>query len=484
MKSLSASGPATTASLDSSQRDGLAMPNVVDLATLFAGAATLYALIALAPLWNVPLLGDAVDYFTTAANRWKTGVQEGPNYWPPGVPLALYGVFSVFGRASESLAQGTSLVCTAVTGCFVYLAALELAVGRRVALWAAVCFYAYPTTVLMARQTETHVFCALYIAAGAYFLIRFLKSGQIRYSVLLAGAFGLLLLTRPGSAALFIVCVGTPMLMLLPSFSRSALQACRPNLAWHTLIVGLGTAAIVAPFVHWNLTQGGGMTISTNNERNFFLGNNKFTHSYKTGHLAWHDLASFPEPTQRYLREVYNSEQPRQAMMKESIAYIQSNPGQFAIRTFNRLKNFWAFDYESGRRIQREGAAYGRVSWIPMIAQAVCSVLLIGAFFGCLPSLYGTRHGLPALTILIACLLYQLPHLLAFSSPVYRAGLTPLICIAVAMGLSAASRRPKPGTDNKASISHQRTGLAYFLVVGLVLAYINVEAAYYLLLLS
>jgi len=78
------------------------------------------------------------------------------------------------------------------------------------------------------------------------------------------------------------------------------------------------------------------------------------------------------------------------------------------------------------------------------------------------------------------CLLYQAPHVVAFSSPVYRAGLAPLISAMAAAGLttmrdqcvrqkSAGNPRRYPGMPRWQTVAIGATMLA-----------INAQAAYYL----
>jgi Dolichyl-phosphate-mannose-protein mannosyltransferase len=450
-----------------------------DLAVLALIGISVYVASKFIPILDNPLLGDAIEYYTLAVKHVNGGEFSIANYWPPGLPLLLVGIFEIFHSTAQNVAQNTAITITVLTGFFIYLLILEWISNRRVAFWAAIAFYVYPTTVLLAVQTESHVLCALLVTAGAYFIVKFCKTQKIYYSAIVSLLIGILVLVRPGSIALLIVCAGAPVIFLIRPFSQLTTNIGVQRAVLHMVVVIIGFSAITAPFFSWNHSHGGGWTISTNNERNFFLGNNKYTHPYKTGHLAWHSIESLPEETQQYLNDIYNSDDPRPKMLSESYNFIVSSPWQFTIRTFNRFKNYWTFEYEAGRRIQAQKAALGIFSWLPTIAQALSSTLLIAAFLFSLQHLYRHNQQKATISILIVCVLYQLPHIIAFSSPVYRTGLTPLFFVFSSVGIYLWRRK----TEDASSIE-MRSPWKGLLVGSILYTWINLEAGYFLLRLS
>jgi hypothetical protein len=220
--------------------------------------------------------------------------------------------------------------------------------------------------------------------------------------------------------------------------------------------------------------------LSTNNERNFFLGNNPYTHPYKTGHMAQRELADLPPDAQAYLKRHYQAADPRAAMLQSSKDFILLEPGQFIRRCANRFANFWTFDYEQGRRLQLFLEPYGRVAMVPMALQAVYSFVLVALMLLGLPALWRAGQGAWVLAALGVCLLYQAPHVVAFSSPVYRSGLAPLICLLAAWGLVTM----RSGVSMRAAMSAALGGTwrrkVYAAAVLIGLLAINAQAAYYL----
>jgi hypothetical protein len=278
-------------------------------------------------------------------------------------------------------------------------------------------------------------------------------------------AAAMLVLTRPGS----VLVLGA--LSLLP-WLRLRQTGCLPSLLRSAVVLALG-AAVLWPTLAHNHERAGGWTLSTNNERNFFLGNNPYTHPYKTGHLAQRGLDELPPATQTYLLAHYRAPDPRQAMLASAKDFILTHPLAFVQRCFNRFVNFWAFDYEQGRRLQKHLQDQGKLAWLPMLAQALFSAGLIWLLGLGLPALWRSEARWPALGLLGVCLVYQAPHVLAFASPVYRAGLAPLIT-ALAAGGACLMWRPQ-----QAAVAG-RPSWAYAIGLTAALLALNAQAAYYL----
>jgi hypothetical protein len=193
-----------------------------------------------------------------------------------------------------------------------------------------------------------------------------------------------------------------------------------------------------------NHRAGAGWTISTNNERNLFLGNNPYTPDYKTSHLGQRPLAELDPEAGRYLASFYARPDARAAMRRAALAYMAQHPARTALRTVNRATSFWGFDYLASREIQkwrsgRAGAAAAErapaaggtspAGWVLLGLEAggylATAALALVALFGRRREGAGpeaTRAWLVALV-----LAYELPYTLAFSGGTYHFPVAPLL---------------------------------------------------------
>ena len=136
-----------------------------------------------------------------------------------------------------------------------------------------------------------------------------------------------------------------------------ALAAHRQPLARRAIAAG-GAAAVciglacVLPVCAHDARCGAGWTVSTNNERNLFLGNNPYTPDYKTSHLGQRSLDELEPGTRRYLESFYARVDERAAMQHAAIDYMRRHPARTSLRTLNRATSFWGFDYLASREIQ------------------------------------------------------------------------------------------------------------------------------------
>ncbi|MGC4059316.1 MAG: glycosyltransferase family 39 protein [Aquabacterium sp.] len=445
---------------------------------LFVAMLLLNHVVGVYGLRGAPLMGDALDYFDRAVQLLQGADNGKAHYWPPGGPYVLEVLFRLTGRADAMWAQVLMSGMSALTTAVAFLLASRVSGQRKVA-WMAALFYGLsPTTLWMARQSESHTFCAMWVALAALFAVRYVQRHGYLNLLLAALSLGMLVLTRPGSALLALALAALPML-LAALRQRTDVHLSWPHALLQSLMVGVAMLAMLWPTLQFNHARGAGWVLSTNNERNFFLGNNPYTHPYKTGHMAQRELASLPPDVQAYLKRHYQAADPRAAMLQSSKDYILQEPVQFIRRCVNRFANFWTFDYEQGRRLQMFLEPHGRVAVAPMALQAVCSVALVALMWLGLPVLLKAGQGAWALSALFVCLLYQAPHVVAFSSPVYRSGLGPLICLLAAWGLVLArSGLLREEVGAVSAMGWRRKVYTVVVLIGLLA--INAQAAYYL----
>lgn len=212
------------------------------------------------------------------------------------------------------------------------------------------------------------------------------------------------------------------------------------------------------------------MVLSTNNERNFFLGNNPYTPDYKTGHLAQRSLAELDPDARQYLESFYRRPDKRSAMRAEATRFIRENPWRTLRRTFNRGLAFWGFDYLASR-IHQQHLGWGRGVLLLLLTFEAGSYLLVMALavfaITCARDAMDMRL-LGALLFLVAA--YQAPYLVAFSGGTYHFPVMWLVLPIAGVGMHQLVQQIRG--------SESRSGRALLLFVLLLAAFAAVQGQY------
>jgi hypothetical protein len=439
-------------------------------AAVLGAALGVRALVALVLLGRMPLVSDARDY-VDLATALRAGNAAGAYYWPPGQAIALCGAFAVLGK-SAAVARVVVLFESVATVALTALLARELAGVRaaRVGGWIAAL---YAPSILLCAQPYAQHQAALCLAMTAYFGLRAVRQQRLLFFALAGAALGLGCLTRPSMVSVAAtVAVGWCVAAKRERGSRT-LEESGPKRerASHTLGVVLAGAvalAVVAPVAVHNVRAGAGWTLSTNNERNLFLGNNPYTPDYKTSHLGQRSLDELPESVRSYLASFYTRPDAREAMQHEAFAYMRSHPLRTAVRTLNRATSFWGFDYLASREIQSwlGVSTRGALPWLALEAGSYLAVLAaaLAAFVALADACERTwRVWLAALA-----LGYEAPYAIAFSGGTYHFPVMPLVIPFAAAALAhprAAWARVRSSKGALAALS--------------LLAIVEVQYAYY-----
>lgn len=430
-------------------------------AAVMTTAISLRALVAIVLLGRMPLVSDARDYFELASQLAAGGSREA-YYWPPGESMALAGAFALFGK-SLLVARLLTLAMSTATVAFGVVLARELAGVRaaRVAGWIGAL---YVPSVLLCGQTYAQHLAALCLTALAYFGLRAARERRLGFYALAGAALGLGCLTRPSMMSVApIVAIGW------------GLVARRKRLSLGPLAMGAAIAAAIAlvlvvPVEMHDAHAGAGWTLSTNNERNLFLGNNPYTPDYKTSHLGQRPLDELPPDARAYLTSFYDRPDARQAMQHEAIVFMLRHPLRTAWRTLNRGTSFWGFDYLASREIQRWLDA-GPRGTLPLLAAeagsylAVAALAIVGFF-----ALARASHPSWRVWLVALALAYEAPYALAFSGGTYHFPVGPLLVPFAAL----AASRPRV-TWNRLRPSRPA------IIALVVFALIQAEYAYYAL---
>ena len=372
------------------------------------------------------MVSDARDYFD-AAVRFSWADFRGAFYLPPGESLSVALALSLGGR-SFLVARLLTIAVDTATVAVTALVALELA-GEAAAVAAAVLAALYGPAVLLSGQTYSQHLCALCVGSVAYFGMRALREDRLDFFAVAGAAMGLGCITRPSMASLAPILVAAAV--------HSARHRGRPvrRLAVGASLATVVTLLLVVPAQAHNAEAGAGWTISTNNERNLFLGNNPFTPDYKTSHLGQRSLDELPPDVRAYLASYYEAPAPRAAMQRAAIEYVVHHPARTAWRTILRATSFWGFDYIASREIQK-WRGWKPFAAMPLLALEGGSFIAVGAFAlggllgrgGCDP---GWRAWLAALT-----LAYEVPYAIAFSGATYHFPVMPLVIPFAAVALA------------------------------------------------
>jgi len=378
---------------------------------IFATAVLLRTLVAFVLLRSMPLMDDALDYYQFGVELLTHFPGVRAYYWPPGNSLVLAGMFAIFGT---SVTVARVLMLLLGVGGVVFIMLIGCRVTRDAAARKAVSWIAalYMPAVMLAGQSSSQHLAALCMLALAYFGLRAAEKGSARDFMLAGLAFGVGCLTRPSMAS-----VG-------PFLVAASLVSMRDGrIGRKALGVGLFAAvaaAVIIPVLLHNAAYRAGLTISTNNERNFFLGNNPYTPDYKTWHLGQRALSELDPETRAYLQGMYSRPDRRQAMTAAALHYIVRHPARTAVRTLNRITSFWGFDYLGSRNIQRS-SNWSTMGLLPLLAleagnYIAVMILFITGFF------LSADRAAPfwRFWLLVLAVAYQIPYALAFSGGTYH----------------------------------------------------------------
>lgn len=428
------------------------------------------------PLYGLtPFFNDAGDYHREALAMLAHWPGNLPYYWPPGTGYLLALVYSLL---DPSVALGRAL-CVLLSLAWVPLAlalARRLGLPRRAALATGWVAALYPPLLLMAGQPFSSLPTAVYLLVLAWALLSYLAENRPGRLVLAGLALGAGGLTRPS---------------MVPLLGLAGLAVAWA--VWRRRAPGEGPAALVgrglldlaclilpallllAPVFWLNHQAGAGWTLSVNNERNFFLGNNPHTPLYKTSHLASQKLEALPAETADYLRRVYgdrpHAPETRAAMRSEALNYIKAHPGATLLRTLNRLRAFWGFDYQLSAETAKLRAWPAWKAGLMLFAEAggyalVMLLVILGLF------LAGRNRRVFLLPLLLV-LGYQAPYLLAFAAPTYHFPVIPLLFPLAGLALARLAESP-------AGVWRELRGRWAPVLAFLAFLYVQVEFAYFL----
>ena len=386
---------------------------------LVAVAAGLRYLVAFVVFGDMPLAADPQDYSDLAASFLERFPPPEYFYWPPGNTMVLSLVYAVFG-VDVAVTRGLLLALGVVAVVLVTLIAAEVT-GAAAARYAGWLSAVYGPALMLSGQPYSHHLAACCILGIAYFGMRAAREHRPLFYLLTGVALGLGVLTRPSLLSVTPVLFVALVAVVAQRYRARDMAALRR--------VGVGAAlfmvtviGLVLPVMAHNHGVGAGWVVSTNNERNFFLGNNPYTPHYKTWHFASRPDVTTLEPEIRdYLVGYYQQDDKREAMKQAALEYIAGHPGITLYRSLNRIRAFWGFDYVASREIEKY---YG---W-GMAALGVMLIVEAGGYIATMALvLVGMvcfwrqiHHRVWAWWLVALVLMYAFPYMLAFSNGFYH----------------------------------------------------------------
>jgi hypothetical protein len=142
-----------------------------------------------------------------------------------------------------------------------------------------------------------------------------------------------------------------------------------------------------------------------------------------------------------YFSSFRSAPDPRSAMMREAIRYTTQRPGVFLLRTLNRLRAFWGFDYLTTAIVQSEWPSCGKAGVLAVLAieatgYALVMLLAIAGLF-----MFTKGMAFRFVLFLIAIVLaYQSPYVLSFANGTYHPPVVVFLFPFAAMAMAEIRR--------------------------------------------
>ena len=408
----------------------------------FAVALGVRLIVSYGFLGEMPMVSDAESY-AGEATAWQASFPpERSLFWPPGNPLVLALASQLLGP--DVAFRLTPVVLSALTAPLIVFFAAEIGASRRTSFVAGLLWAVYPPAILLAGQSYAQHLSALCLVSFALAGAATLRTGRAAWALAAGAALGLGALTRPAMLSL----IAALLVGLVIALRRRRQDTAGPGarqLFFSTILAISATAALLLPIMLHNYQHGAGLTLSTNNERNLFLGNNPHTPDYKTSHLGQRSLEELPPEVRSYLQYFYDLPDSRRAMQAEAVKYMVENPARTLKRTLSRLRAFWGFDYLGSRIIQAHFGLSNKALYPLLLFEAGAYSLIVFLFLAglFLPASMCCCEGptQPSLAwVLVLIVAFQAPYLIAFSAGTYHFPVLPLLLPWSARALLALSQ--------------------------------------------
>jgi 4-amino-4-deoxy-L-arabinose transferase-like glycosyltransferase len=373
--------------------------------------------VAFAFLSHQPLTGDDTLYHDFAV-RLLNGSSIYPLV-PPAVGYYLAICYRLFG--ATPLVARACMLPIAVGFLYALYAVAARFAGAKSANLLALVFAIYPLNVLCSVEPITESPASLFLMVSLLLVLIICAQPRFRNFVILGVTLGLLILTRPSAL---------PMIGLLPIY---LIFRSRKWLA--SGLVALIPMVMIAAYISTVYRSTGHLVmINFSSTQNLFLGNNAYTPIYRTWWFSTHDT-QLPAGYQVLNAEIMSKPWYQQNALYRHLALqsIASRPDLFVVRTFSRIRVYFAFDSYSGSLLLNRYFA-GRTLAFAAIAVDCGLYLLVtlSAIFFLFTVSRNSERFWPTVTIVVVLAVYAAPYFISVSHPIYHYPIVPLMGVLAA----------------------------------------------------
>ncbi len=410
--------PAPQTSGRTRQRELLAWLSLPQSFALALGLGVVIRLVAVWLLRGTPLADDAADYHL-AAIQLAHGRLFDPA-WPPGLPLLLAAVYVVLGPSI--VAARLIMVGAYIATCLLMRTLLTGADNRAAATLLMFGFAVYPSWIFVSVAPLTQ----LPTAALLLTCLVLLRAVVRRPQAVRAGTAGLalaaLVLVRPSN---MLLAIGALVLLVRAARLRS----------W--AVPALAVLCFAAPIAAWtavaSLGHGRLVVINEANAQNLFYGNNPWTPHYRTWWFGSHKAGEADVPgayVSEHLRIVHSDPSARNGLfVSAALQHIRDQPRLFAIRTFSRIRTFFAFDVTAATALRTTAPTWLTAAVLGADILVYCSFLTGAILCGFIRAQLRPDERTLMDWSMAGVALYAVPYFVAFSHPTYHIPIAPLLAV-------------------------------------------------------
>jgi 4-amino-4-deoxy-L-arabinose transferase-like glycosyltransferase len=342
-------------------------------------------------------------------------------YRPPGYPFFLSVLYSVFGHqpVTGAIANVFIGVVIIIIGYYISARVWSEKVGR----WTAFLFTIFPSQILFVNLLASEpLFTALFLMAILIFIPKNI-SGDLKWYYLLVGGIilGLATLVRPI----------TQLYLILPLVYWYFVTKKPKKVVFYFLIVCMGFALAVAPWMIRNYNTKGKMLISTSAGINLLAGNQP------DSGMGWNPTVTEGLPIGDPTREVYVDSLSR----SRAIEYILNDPIGFVKRGIMKLGYFYAIDIEPVDyqllQMAKSGSLDNYIILAVLVEAYYLKILLLALFglAGCF--IYGKYRLKNSLLLWGTVLYWMVVHFIFYAEGRYHFPIIPIIAAFAALQISS-----------------------------------------------
>lgn len=440
---------------------------------LIGVAVLLRALVALVILGRMPIYSDALAYSQQADHILHPVAGPDPYYWPPGTSYVLvpfYWAFGVHDWVARVATIGISVGAVVTTP----LIALRMLKSVRPALLSGWVLALYPGMWIEASQPFSFDLTLLGVNLTVLFALRAWETRRISDYAITGLSLGLAGLSRPSTLSLGVALAVFAFVAIARRRSEGRSTDVVRLVTGAAVLVAC-TAVVLAPAVAHNEADDQGLTLSVNNELNVWIGNNPYTPIYRTDRIGQHPTSYFPVDERAYLNKYGYGGHPtrgqRSATLHEAERFVEDHPAITAVRTVNRARAFWGFDYTIPDLLRTNWGKGAKVEAVALVfvvgGYALLALLLI---IGLVFARQLFRSGRLAFLVTMV-LAFEVPYTLAYAAG--RWHYPTLGLLAIPAGVGAAWLLDTPDRWKKL-----RSSVPFWIATGVFLL-IQAEFAYF-----